>query len=307
VNRMLQRHSSESLRSECRRELIVVSLLLVASAGWYALRPALIRQTAIQSVGCPGREHLLAVAIRQAGFRILEDGRPVSAGVEGRVFTHCLPRPGWVLWESEALEQPCLAFADQHLRLQGTVRSEEGIAAPPGDMDGDGRWEIVLRYSPIPEEDPDVRYLRGWTVVRLGSANNEIVWLGMTDCNLWSSRGARVKPIWRDEDGDGQKELVFVTVVTVNLPGRRIGFKPPQTVAVFEWDAPGGVLRPRLLPTDCGVVSWKPTESGPVEVAWDVELEPLLRQLHPVPEGFGQSAATAPATSPSTAPASLPP
>jgi len=40
-------------------------------------------------------------------------------------------------------------------------------------------------------------------------------------------------------------------------------------------------------------------------VAWDEELEPLLRRLHPVPEGFGQMAATAPATSPATAPKSV--
>lgn len=310
MNSMLQRYCFESRRSECRRELIVFGLLLMASAGWYALRPSLIRQAAIQSVGYPGREALMSAALRQTGIRILEDGRSVTPGMKGHVFTHCLPRPGWVAWVFHSPDQMCLAFFDQHLCLQGRVKSESAMISmesPPGDMDGDGYWEIVFEYYPLPDEDPVVRDLRGWVVVRLGSSNNEIVWLGLIDANLWGNRGARVKPIWRDEDGDGLKELIFVTVETVRLPGRRIGFKPPRTVAVFEWDAPGSMLSPRSLPADCGVSSCELSPRGPVKVALDVELAPLLRRLHPIPEGFGQSATTTPASSPSTAPISLVP
>jgi hypothetical protein len=110
----------------------------------------------------------------------------------------------------------------------------------------------------------------------------------------------RVRPFWRDEDGDGRQELVFVTRTYIKLPNGDVGLKPPETVAVFAWDRPGGVLRPRLLPPNGSFVSWTPPDGTPVKVAQESQLDPILRKLCPLPDNFGRDKVSA--TQPTSAP-----
>ena len=121
-----------------------------------------------------------------------------------------------------------------------------------------------------------------WVVVRLGDEHNEIVWAGLLDKSVWHSRRMRLRPIWRDEDGDGRDEFVFITVETARTAKGGIVFKPPQTVAVFEWDEPGGMLLPKQLPDDSGITLWTPPNGIPVQVDQKTDLEPLVRELLPV-------------------------
>jgi hypothetical protein len=132
-----------------------------------------------------------------------------------------------------------------------------------------------------PDLDGPQKDLRWWAVVRLGAEDNEIVWAGMIDTSVWRSRQARLKPIWRDMDGDGSDELVFITVETARTPDGGIVFKPPQTIAVFEWTSPGGVLRTRLLPNGCGILPWNPQGEVPMRVHHTADLDPLVRELLP--------------------------
>jgi hypothetical protein len=98
---------------------------------------------------------------------------------------------------------------------------------------------------------------------------------------------ATVDPIWRDEDGDGLRELVFVTRVLTQDPLFGLGYEPARTVAVFEWSSVGGVLRAREVPRDCGVIGWSRATVGPI---WPtVPIWSIASQLFPVPEDFGKS------------------
>jgi hypothetical protein len=168
---------------------------------------------------------------------------------------------------------------------------------PPADADGDGRWEVLGETLAVPLDSLKQRDVRRWAVIRLGTTSNQIVWVGLVDANVWSRRRARLKPIWRDEDGDGVAELVFVTLVINFTPQRTLTCPPPQTVAVFGWDRPGGVLREQTPAADQSVISWNPPQSA-LEVPVDADLEPILADLLPVPDGFGLSPSTQPASAP---------
>jgi hypothetical protein len=132
-----------------------------------------------------------------------------------------------------------------------------------------------------PQDDAQQDFV-WWVVLRLGDEHNEIVWVGLMDESIWHSRRIRLKPIWRDEDGDGRDEFVFITVETARTAKGGIVFKPSQTVAVFEWDEPGGMLLPKLLPDESGITLWTPRNGIPVQVDQDTDLEPLVRELLPV-------------------------
>ena len=300
---LLHRHKYDSRRQEIRRIAIAVVLILATSGTWYAVRPFLVCWAARSSVGwltpgfCehPGRHRLLAAALRASNPCVPED-RDLFGEDWSHLDSHCLPRPGWVAWPSGFKERrnpdgsymnyfARFNYADHRLHAKGGINWPWLPDAPPGDMDGDGRWELVICDSAT--EDDEDRYVSRGAVVRLGETRNEIAWIGLVDSNLWAKTATRVKPIWRDEDHDGRRELVLVTVVYVVLPGGRGSFQPPKTVAVFEWDSPGGTLVPRHLPDDCGILPWTPPGGRPVPIAPDEELEPVLGDLHPLPEDFG--------------------
>jgi len=177
---------------------------------------------------------------------------------------------------------------DHGLEMMGAVAYYVEVAAPPGDIDGDGYWEVVLSCDPY--EFDEERRLDHLMVLRLGENGNEIVWLGHLDRAPWAARRIRVKPLWRDDDGDGTEEFVFVTLEVVVVtrqtifgPRKGTASKPPETVAVFEWSGPGGILRARRLPADSGITPWTPVDDRPLEVEQDADLEHVIRMVHPVP------------------------
>ena len=314
VNSVLERHSQDSRRREFVRLGIGVSLAAVMGLAGYAVRPSLVRWAAERSVGCPGREDLLASALRQDDRDFHDDSEQVSKSRRWRwsrrldnLRTHSLPRPGWIRGPADLAESRDtdatfeffwrgIGYADGRLRRRGALIWPSRELAAPADTDGDERWELLLSDDASTYEDD--RSIKRYVVVRLGESNNEIVWIGLSDYWAWKRRGARIKPIWRDEDGDSVEELVFETIATVRLPGGRLGFRPLETVAVFAWDRPGGVLRPRALPDGDEMLIWEPPETGPVQVPQNADLAPILESLLPLPDDFGE-----PPPPPTTAPA----
>ncbi len=276
---ILERDSFDARPIEYRRIAVVMVAVLLAAAAWHGARGRLLYPAARSSVGCPGREKLLAAALRHAD---------PSFPDEPQLWNYNLARPEWIAWSSVRETIPLgdgswlpkwqVKVADRDLALKGVIAGDR-LAAPPADADGDGSCEVLKEF--YPDLDGPQKDLRWWAVVRLGEKENEIVWAGMIDTSVWRSRQARLKPIWRDMDGDGSDELVFITVETMRTPDGGIVFKPPRTIAVFEWTSPGGTLRSRLLPDDCGIRPWKPQGVTPVRVGQASELDPLVRELLP--------------------------
>ena len=315
MNDLFQRGSPRDKRGEIRRLVVALITILAASAVWHLSRPAAISWIARSSLGCQPRSRIIAAALRPKFETVPVQHEYLNAsGLPYRglsLWSWWRPERGWIMWESVRhrertagggwLDHLKITLVDHKFDLLGEAGvNRTVIVAQPGDRDGDGRWELVFELSATPWQDYPNRDVQRWAVIRLGDDHNEIAWIGLSDHLFWSQKSTRIKPIWRDEDGDGVKELVFVTVVFKRLPQGGVGFDPPSTVAVFEWDRSGGVLQPRSLPEDAGIISWTPFQSEPVRAEIDADIESLLAKLLPLPEGFGVHPAPPPANSPST-------
>ena len=304
MNEVLNRRSYDSPRTEIRRLAAVVLGIALGCFCWHILQPRLIYLAACSSLGCPDRENLILLALQQhtPGFpsarEAYREGMPY-------ILSCSAPRPGWVQWQrvreqvrinrDTYLDKGTTGFADDKLLARGTFALPCSPEGPPGDMDGDGLWEVAIQYSAIPAEQFKTRYVDSWAVLRLGPTGNEIAWIGLCDVSARSTRSDSLYLTWRDEDGDGVKELLFAWWSWGRSPNTA-GAKPPEIVAVFSWDRPGGVLRPRTLPADGSFLSWTPPNGQPVKVAQDADLDPILRRLFPVPDdfGYGRPSATQP-------------
>ena len=285
MTNVLERNSYDDKSVEARRLIALVAVLIVLAGAWHCLRGTLVRGFGAASVGCYGRDGLVRAALRQAGFDISD---------ADQLRGHSLPRPGWVAWstvEYETLRDRSqrpkrwqTTVVDGRLRLLGKLPTSY-LDDPPMDIDGDGHWEASIGI--LASEAERKRPLVYLAVLRMGGTANEIIWLGLFDDSSWSARGIRLFPKWQDTDGDGVQELVFITVVTTRSPSGGIVFKPPETVASFKLDRPGGLLRPGTLPKDCGITPWNPPSNAPVRVDQVSELEPVFLQLLPVPEEPG--------------------
>ena len=306
------RGSPRDKRREVSRLVIALITVLAASVVWHLLRPAATSWIARSSLGCPPRSRIIAAALRPKFETVPVQHEYLNAsgfpypGLS--LWSLWRPERGWIMWESVrhrerisgggSLDHLKITLVDHNFDLLGTAGIRRtAMVAQPGDSDGDGRWELVFELGATPWQDYQTQDVQRWAVIRLGYDHNEIAWIGLSDHLLWSQKSTRIKPIWRDEDGDGIDELVFVTVVVKRLPQGDLGFELPKAVAVFEWDRPGGVLQPRSLPEDAGIISWTPAEEEPVRAEIDADIESLLSELLPVPQGFGVSPASAPATS----------
>lgn len=307
MNDLFHRNSVDDKHREIRRLVIVSVAVLVASASWYSLRPVALTWIARTSLGCPSRAPIVAAALRGRYDTIPTDGEinAIDPFPWTRLRTYFFPEPGWILWESVRRREPFgdgsmldhwrTTFADHNFDFVGSIGTiQRPLVAPAQDIDGDGRREIVLECRATPWPDAKSRNVTRWAVIRLADNHNQIAWIGLSDFLLWSRKSTRLKPIWRDEDGDGVDELVFVTVVLKRQPQGGVGFDPPRTVAVFEWDRAGGVIQPRSLPSDSGIITWSPPGAEPVRVERDADIESVLADLLPVPDGFGVSPTTQP-------------
>lgn len=286
MNDVFQRDSYDPRGIEARNLAMVVIILVVSSAAWHGIRGLVLYRVACSSIGCVARRELIAAALRPAHPNVPD---------HPQFWEFNVARPTWIAWSSardnthsgddSELQRRQVTVADRQLKVRGMIGADR-LSSPPDDPDGDGRCEVVLRFDL--RGDNGQLIIRRWAVVRLGKEINEIIWVGLADANAWGVRRAAVRPIWRDEDGDGIREFVFTTLEIFRRPQAEWGFKPPNTVAVFAWDAPGGMLHPRSMPDDGSILSWTPPEKGPVKVEQDADLDPLLRKLLPVPAGFGQ-------------------
>lgn len=282
MNTALVRNHHDSVAIEKRRLVVAVAILIVLSAFWHVFRGTCIQSFATASVGCYWRDSLIRAGLRSAGFDISDtDGLRSS----------CLPRPGWIAWSSphqyeslptgaQLIRRWQTSVLDSEFRILGTVPT--GIDVPPMDIDGDGFWEV--RIGAPAAEATKSRILAYDAVVRMKPSGNEIIWLGLDDDNSWRARGIRIYPIWSDTNGDGMQELVFITVTGGATASGEYVFKPPQIVASFEVDRPGGLLRPDRLPADCGITSWTPPNDAPVRLDPTVALDQQFHDLLPVPD-----------------------
>lgn len=309
MNDLFQRRSVDDKQSEIRRMAVVLFAVLVASASWHALRPIALAWIAQTSLGCPSRAPIVAAVLRGKYDTIPTDSE-INAFTTfpwTRLGTSFFPKPGWVWWESVReteqlspnswLHHWRTTFADHNFDAVGSIGTTlRPLVAPAQDTDGDGCWEVVLETQATPWQEAKNRNVKRWAIVRLGENHNEVAWIGLGDQSLWSRKSTRIKPIWRDEDGDGVDELVFVTVVVKRLPQGGVGFDPPTVVAVFEWDRAGGILLPRLLPQDTGIMTWTAPDAESVRVEQDADIESVLNDLLPVPDGFGVAPGAAPST-----------
>lgn len=278
---VLARNNFDDRPVEARRLIALVAVLIVLAGVWHGLRGTLVHHFGMASVGYYGRDVLVRAALRQAGFDITD---------ADQLRAHSLPRPGWIAWstvEYETLRDRSqrpkswqTTVVDGRLRLLGKLPTS--MDEPPMDIDGDGSWEARVTI-PAPDADPK-RPLVYHAVLRMGATANEIIWLGVVDDSAWRARGIRVSSKWEDTDGDGVLELVFITVVTSRSPSGGFVFEPPEIVAAFKLDRPGGVLWPETLPKDCGITSWNPPSQAPVSLDQRADLESVFHGLLPVPE-----------------------
>ena len=282
MNPVLERSCYDSRRHEMRLLAVAALVLLVASALWHGVRRTVVYRVACSSIGCLSRGALISSALRQR-YPLLPDDDPQAWSLNWA-------KPEWIAWSflqehvplGDGAKPPMeqVIVTDHTLTVRGAFAGDVLGAPPPADSDGDGLCEVVLGFGSLLQEQ-DVVW---WVVLRLGDEHNEIVWIAMMDESIWHSRKIRLKPIWRDEDGDGQDEFVFITVERTRSPAGDIVFKPPQTIAVFEWTAPGGILRTRLLPDDCGILPWSSQGAVPMRVDQTTDFDPLVRGMLPVPE-----------------------
>jgi hypothetical protein len=281
MTHLLERSSYDDKSAEVRRLVILAVVVIILAGTWHGLRGPLVRGFGASSVGCYGRDSLIRAALRHAGVDIA-DGDQLRA--------HSLPRPGWVTWSaveyetlSDGSQRPKIGqttVVDGRLRLLGKLPAD--IADPPMDIDGDGAWEA--RVSVLASEADPNQPLVYHAVLRMKASANELIWLGLLDDSSWRARGIRVSPVWQDADGDGVQELVFITVVTTRSPSGGIMSAPPEIVASFKLDRPGGVLRPDALPKDCGITAWTPPGGAPTRLDQTADLEYVFQELLPVPE-----------------------
>ena len=304
MRQCLHRFAYEPRKREWRRVLVAVGLAAVLAAGWRVVRPRVVHWAALSSIGS-SRVRLLAEALRQkhAAFPADEEfwwnfDELLARMGAVMLVTGTSPRPGWIgihhpLANPYAFGNGSSArveYFDHRLERIGSHLTRTMPASPPVDADGDGSVEVIEMYDALPDDDR--RDIAAWAVVRLGVEHNEIVFVALRDYGVWpltTSKPARfsiVVPIWRDEDGDGLRELVFVTRVLTQDPLFGVGYEPARTVAVFEWSSVGGVLRAREVPRDCGVIGWSRATVGPI---WPtVPIGSIASQLFPVPDDFGK-------------------
>jgi len=303
MSSILDRHAYDHVRSESGRAAAVLLMVVLGAALWRSLGLEVRCWMASRSVGCWGREKLVAAALwnEEAGIPIYDEGvwrfrKPIMMGA--------LPAPGWVAWHRPIVEPNRIVyqlwFADHLLRWKGRVFSPQWTRAPPEDVDGDGHWELLLQYAAEPYRPGAPTDARFTAVVRLGEHSNELAWAGLTGFDRPANADVRIYPIWRDEDGDDLKELVFITRELKSRPAK--GFKPARTVAVLAWDRRSGRLQPRDLPENCGVRPWQAPSGQPAVFDPDEELLPILRRLLPLGDEAGYQPSSSAQSWPTSAP-----
>lgn len=304
---IFRRQPADTRHKSVRPLLVGIGFVLVASVAWHTFRPHLVRALARSSIGCSLRSDLISAAVLGLYPQFPLGG----AGYGGWLMSYRGPTSAFVMWQTHVEMVVVKAagrqwkdarhiIADDKLNIIGSVRSwNSPAAALPGDCDHDGKLETTIGYYPL---NPDLS-LECWGVVRLGATSNEVAGILLVDRQPWHKQNTRLQTQWHDEDADGEHELHVVTVKYGALPGGGVGFLPAETVAVFEWSASAGVLRPRDVPDDGSFIYWVPADGRPHHFSPDTLVEDVFRELLPVPDGFGVPTASQPASQLDTQPA----
>jgi hypothetical protein len=312
----LQRRPTNLRRSrDVRRLVIALALIVTASLMWQGARDYAVRELAESSLGCGSRADLIAAAIwhRYPALRMetpyglplvsYRSAATAGAACEVRSVTERLPT-GTSLGHEQRY-----AVVNANLDLVGViVGSSLPLLPTPGDRDADGCIETVT--SCIPDIGNLSRSAGLWATARLGPDSNEVAALVLVDYTPWRAAKVWIRPEWGSQNADGRQELLFLAWSPGRLPSGRMGFLPPETLAVFEWNHPGGVLRPTLLPNDGSFLVWTLPDGKPYPFSPDECVDDVARKLLPIPDDFGvpatAPAASQPATSTTQAPASQP-
>lgn len=263
MNCVLVRPTRSTWREDLARLALVSALLTAGGIGWHVLRPHLIGAVARSSVGCAARSELLAHVLSGAHPGQFQDAYRCWSTYGRRArLVECYSRVG---------SEDKVSFADHALDPIGSVTCLH-VSGYADDMDGDGRIELAAWLAAWPP-----RYPTGviWSAaVRLGRQDNQVLGLLM-----YPQQGSpALRDAWRDEDGDGLVELVLLAVP---IPGKTTSTQPSptQAAAVFEWTAPGGILRPRYMPADGSVTFWSPPDGQPLPLASDESLNSVLDRV----------------------------
>ena len=287
MNQILSRQPVTKGKKEYRHLVIGLAVLLIASAGWRIVRPIMVNLVACSSVGCWARCDVIAAALRAR----YPEYPPEAMGAGLATLSSCRPAPGTVLWindkefqEQRASASNIIQLADASLNHLGLFRlspSRFYTSGPHADWDGDGRYEVTC----CGYVDDNSWLLYQHMIIRLGMGSNEIAGLFIVD-NSHTPQNTTTYALWRDEDGDGLNEYVIHRVTVRRLPKPKPWHGKPETVAVFEWDRPGGVLRPRVLPDDGSITVWTPPDGQPYEFPADAVVDDICQELlsPPIPE-----------------------
>lgn len=280
------RHRATTRSKEVRRLVLGLAGLLAAGVVWYLpLRPIAVDLLARSSLGCEARRLLIAAALVQ---RYPEQSVSIDS-----VVSNCAPWPATVTWAvtddapAGIALQPTQThvLADARLDRLGSFRSYEWtlyLVPPHADRDRDGRLELTCQQRAVVFRDR--RFMiapPGYAVIRVGEQSNEIAGLIAT----WDhpGRGTAQYVLWQDQDGDGLDELLVRRQTGTSRAGLTRLWGTPETVAVLEWNHPGGVLRPRYLREDTGLAVWSPPDGNPYGFPTDAVVNDILRELLPPP------------------------
>jgi hypothetical protein len=260
---LLSRPAKPGWRGDCARLVLLSASLAMGAVAWHLLRPTLVTAVARSSVGCDARHRLLDESLRS----VLADRFPQaywmrsSCGKRERVIN---------LGAFDPDHANHVFFIDDSLRAIGSVTAP----SMPGycdDMDGDGCIEVTVTGC------TQMAGTSFSAAVRVSQTNQL---LGIVECRGAGSQQSSQATfdVWRDEDGDGLMELVLVAAP---VPWRTSSIQPSaiRTIAVFEWTAPGGVLRPRLMPTDGSVTFWSPPDGQPVPFPSDESIDSVIERV----------------------------
>ena len=279
------RHRATTRSKEVRHLVLGLTGLLVAGTAWHLLRPTVVDLVARSSLGCEARRYLIAAALIQ---RYPEQ----SVSIDW-LASNCAPWPATVTWAvtdqppaGKALEPTQIhVLADARLDRLGSFCSYQWtlyLVPPHADRDRDGRLELTCQQVPIVIRDRQLTVAPpGYAVIRVGEQFNEIAGLIAT----WEYHGPWTVQyvLWQDQDGDGLDELLVRRQTGTRRAGLPRLWGTPETVAVLEWDRPGGVLRPRYLREDVGLAVWSPPDGEPHGFPTDAVVNDVLRELLPPP------------------------
>ena len=126
--------------------------------------------------------------------------------------------------EALLLNQPYLhlplATPPDHVAADGSRHAYEANDGAPADLDGDGRYEIVIKWQPANAKDNSQAGQTGPTLLDAYSLNGQHLWRINLGPNVRS--GAHYTPfVVYDFDGDGRAELMVRTADgTVDGTGR---------------------------------------------------------------------------------------